>query len=134
MEKKKTNRALKVMVMLVLALSVCMFMAGCGNSKGDGPVIGTCTVTITDQIEDTSYDINEGDTVYDILMKTGLAVSSTDTGNGMSVEAIGGVANGDKGKTSGWLYYVNDEMPMDYCDKLEVQDGDVIVWEFSEGM
>ena len=71
---------------------------------------------------------------YDILMKTDLAVSGKDTGDGIAIEAIEGVANGDKGEYSGWIYNVNGEMPMDYCDKLEVNDRDEIVWTFSEGM
>ena len=56
------------------------------------------------------------------------------SGDEFAIEAIEGVANGDKGEYSGWIYNVNGEMPMDYCDKLEVNDGDEIVWSFSEGL
>ena len=120
----------------ITILAVCLCMAGCGGSddSSDAPVIGTCTVTIADQLEETEYDINEGDTIYDVMMKTGIAISAEDTGNGLSIEAIGGVANGDLGKLSGWLFTVNGEMPMDYCDKITVNDGDEIVWDFAEGM
>lgn len=120
----------------ITILAVCLCMAGCGGSgdSSDAPVIGTCTVTIVDQLEETEYDINEGDTIYDVMMKTGIAISAEDTGNGLSIEAIGGVANGDMGKLSGWLFTVNGEMPMDYCDQIEVKDGDEIVWDFAEGM
>lgn len=120
----------------IAILAVCLCMAGCGGSddSSDAPVIGTCTVTIADQLEETEYDINEGDTIYDIMMKTGIAVSAEDTGNGLAIEAIGGVANGDMGKNSGWLFTVNGEMPMDYCNKIPVNDGDEIVWDFTEGM
>lgn len=132
MRKKATY--IIISVMIILTLSLCM--AGCGGSddSSDAPVIGTCTVTIADQLEETEYDINEGDTIYDIMVKTGIAVSAEDTGNGLAIEAIGGVANGDMGKLSGWLFTVNGEMPMDYCDKIEVNDGDEIVWDFAEGM
>ena len=120
----------------MLIAAFCLCMACCGNSddNSDAPVIGTCTVTIADQLEETEYDINEGDTIYDVMMKTGIAISAEDTGNGLSIEAIGGVANGDMGKLSGWLFTVNGEMPMDYCDQIEVKDGDEIVWDFAEGM
>lgn len=122
---------------IIMAMVFCICMAGCGagGSEDNGGVTGeTCTITIQDQMQEAVYEIADGDTVYDILMKTGLAVSAKDTGNGMSIDAIEGVANGDRGKTSGWLFTVNGEMPMDYCDKVPVNDGDEIVWEFAEGM
>lgn len=124
----------KAIIALIVSVSFCLCIAGCGSENNGGAVVGTCTVSVQDQIQEGEYEISEGDTVYDILMKTELAVSAEDTGNGLSVEAIEGVANGDKGKTSGWLFTVNGEMPMDYCDNIEVNDGDEIVWEFAEGM
>ena len=129
---------MKKMIMIVVTImAVCLCMAGCGGSdSGDnGGVTGaTCVITVQDQMQEAVYEIAEGDTVYDILMKTGLAVSAEDTGDGLSIEAIQGVANGDKGKTSGWMFTVNGETPMDYCDKVTVNDGDEIVWDFAEGM
>ncbi|MDD4200333.1 MAG: DUF4430 domain-containing protein [Eubacteriales bacterium] len=126
----------KVICAVVMVMVFCFGMAGCGGSSEDngGDIVGTCTITVQDQMQDAEYDIVEGDTVYDILTKTGLAISAEDTGNGLSIEAIEGLANGDKGKTSGWMYTVNGEMSMDYCDMMEVNDGDEIVWEFAEGM
>ncbi|MDO4176717.1 MAG: DUF4430 domain-containing protein [Bacillota bacterium] len=131
---KKTAKAI---VALMIIAVFCLCMAGCGSGNGEdtgGVTTGTCKITVQDQIQEGEYEITEGDTVYDILMKTELAVSAEDTGNGLSIEAIEGVANGDKGKTSGWLFTVNGEMPMDYCDRIEVNDGDEIIWEFAEGM
>ncbi|MCQ2546363.1 MAG: DUF4430 domain-containing protein [Clostridia bacterium] len=124
----------KTIIALIVSVSFCLCIAGCGSEDDGGEVVGACTLSVQDQIQEDEYEISEGDTVYDILMKTELAVSAEDTGNGLSVEAIEGVANGDKGKTSGWLFTVNGEMPMNYCDKVEVSDGDEIVWEFAEGM
>ena len=128
---KKTAKSIVALMMMVV---FCLCMAGCGSEDNGGAVIGTCTITVQDQMQEAEYEITEGDSIYDILMKTGLAVSAEDTGNGLSIEAIEGVANGDKGKTSGWMFSVNGEMPMDYCDRIEVNDGDEIVWEFAEGM
>ena len=83
----------------VLAAAVlCLCMAGCGAGEGEAEIIGTCTLTVQDQLQDEKVDIAEGDTVYDILMKTDLAVSGKDTGDGIAIEAIEGVANGDKGE------------------------------------
>lgn len=130
------KRIARIIATVMLIAAFCLCMACCGNSddNSEAAVTGTCTVTIPDQLEETRYDINEGDTVYDILQKTGLPVAAKDTGDGLAVDAIGGVASGDMGKNSGWLFTVNGEMPMDYCDKIPVNDGDEIVWDFTEGM
>lgn len=132
-EKRDMKKMRKIFAAVLAAAVLCLCMAGCGAGE-EAKIIGTCTLTVQDQLQDEKVDIAEGDTVYDILMKTDLAVSGKDTGDGIAIEAIEGVANGDKGEYSGWIYNVNGEMPMDYCDKLEVNDGDEIVWSFSEGM
>lgn len=132
-EKRDMKKMRRVFAAVLAAAVLCLCMAGCGAGE-EAKIIGTCTLTVQDQLQDEKVDIAEGDTVYDILMKTDLAVSGKDTGDGIAIEAIEGVANGDKGEYSGWIYNVNGEMPMDYCDKLEVNDGDEIVWSFSEGM
>lgn len=134
MRRRKSVTGIIAAVMMMAVLCLCM--AGCGSSddNSDAAVIGKCTVSISDQLKKTEFDINEGDTVYDILEKTGQPVSAKDTGNGLAIEAIGGVASGDMGKNSGWLFTVNGEMAMDYCDRIEVSDGDEIVWDFVEGM
>ena len=132
-EKRDMKKMRRVFAAVLAAAVLCLCMAGCGAGE-EAKLIGTCTLTVQDQLQDEKVDIAEGDTVYDILMKTDLAVSGKDTGDGIAIEAIEGVANGDKGEYSGWIYNVNGEMPMDYCDKLEVNDGDEIVWSFSEGM
>lgn len=133
---KNTMRTLvKTTIIFIMALAFCLSLAGCGaGNDEDKAVIGSCTVTVQDQIQEEEFDVCEGDSLYDILKKTDLAISAEDTGNGLAIEAIAGVANGDKGETSGWIFTVNDEMPMDYCDKVQVNDGDVIVWTFVEGM
>ena len=128
------KRLIRILAAALMAAVLCLCMAGCGAGEDEAEVIGTCTLTVQDQLQDEKVDVAEGDTVYDILMKTDLAVSGKDTGDGIAIEAIEGVANGDKGEYSGWIYNVNGEMPMDYCDKLEVKDGDEIVWGLSEGM
>lgn len=134
MRRRKSVTGIIAAVMMIAVLCLCM--AGCGgsNDDSDAAVIGKCTVSISDQLKKTEFDINEGDTVYDILEKTGQPVSAKDTGNGLAIEAIGGVASGDMGKNSGWLFTVNGEMAMDYCDRIEVSDGDEIVWDYVEGM
>ena len=130
---KKTAKAITA---IILTLAFCLCMAGCGSddSGDDGGVTGgTCTITVQDQIQEAEYEI-DGETVLEVLQKTGLGIATKNEGTGTSVVAIEGVANGDKGKTSGWMFTVNGEIPMDYSDNIKVNDGDEIVWEFAEGM
>ena len=46
------------------------------------------------------------------------------------ISAIGGLAPGGAGPMSGWMFTVNGEMPMEGCDKIILQDGDVIEWTY----
>ena len=124
-------------IIAALTLTVCcLTFVGCGSEDSgyDKEVIGTCTITIPDFCDAQEKDILEGDTVYDILMASGVELAGTPVEGGMSIDMINGVENGSKGETSGWMYSVNGEFPTVYCDKLEVKDGDEIVWEFYEGM
>lgn len=130
------KKASKIVMALIISAAFCICMAGCGaDGAGDNGGVsgGKCTITVQGQIQEAEYEI-DGETVLDVLQKTGLGIATENEGTGTAVVAIGGVANGDKGKTSGWLFTVNGEMPMDYCDNIKVNDGDVIVWEFAEGM
>ena len=131
---------MKKIILLAITVAMTMvfglIMAGCGSDENDfeAEVIGSCSIEIQDQLEATTFELLKDETVFDILNRTGIAMSAEDTGNGMAVEAIGGVANGDKGKTSGWMFTVNGDIPMDYADKVKVKDGDEIVWTFEERM
>ena len=126
-----------LIIFAALTMALCwLAITGCGSEDSgyDKEVIGTCTITIPDFCDAQEMEIHEGDTVYDILMATGVELAGTPGEGGMSIDMINGVENGSKGETSGWMYSVNGEFPTVYCDKLEVTDGDEIVWEFYEGM
>ena len=74
----------RVFAAVLAAAVLCLCMAGCGAGE-EAKIIGTCTLTVQDQLQDEKVDIAEGDTVYDILMKTDLAVSGKDTGDGIAI-------------------------------------------------
>ncbi len=80
----------------------------------------------------TIYDLalSEGSTVYDALVATGVDVNASDSDYGMYVMGIGGLASGDYGDMSGWMFEVNGEMAEVSCSELEVSDGDQIVWTY----
>ena len=58
----------------------------------------------------------------------GWAIKSTAYDVGVFIEAIGDRENGRDG--SYWLYYVNNEMPMEAADKYEVVPGDKVEFRF----
>ena len=78
----------------------------------------------------TEVDVPEGSTVYDALVATGADVNASDSDYGMYVQGIGGLAGGDFGDMSGWMFEVNGEMAEVGCSQLEVADGDVVTWTY----
>ena len=80
----------------------------------------------------SSYDVelDEGSTVYDALVATGADVNASNSDYGMYVQGINGLAGGDFGDMSGWMFEVNGEMAEVGCSQLEVADGDVITWTY----
>lgn len=100
----------------------------------EAPKIKTCTITVDDFCSSKTIEIVEGETVYDILKKTGASVSARNTGYGVYIEGINGRFEFDEGPTSGWVYTVNGSRPSTSCNKYKVKSGDKIVWTYVEEM
>ena len=79
-------------------------------------------------------DYKIGMTAYDALkaglMKENIPIEVKQYENGIFIESIGGVKNGDSNRY--WLYYVNGQMPMVSADKEEVKAADVIEFKFEK--
>ena len=131
----------------VAALALALTVAACGGTPaatGDDATADAgqgqqATVEATVEIDATagegelsSYDVelDEGATVYDALVATGADVNASDSDYGMYVAGINGLAGGDFGDMSGWMFEVNGEMAEVGCSQLEVADGDVITWTY----
>lgn len=82
--------------------------------------------------ESTTADVEvpEGATVYDALVATGVDVNASDSDYGMYVQGINGLAGGDFGDMSGWMFEVNGEMAEVGCSQYELEDGDVVTWTY----
>ena len=65
-----------------------------------------------------------------LSVATGADVNASDSDYGMYVAGINGLAGGDFGDMSGWMFEVNGEMAEVGCSQLEVADGDVITWTY----
>ena len=86
-------------------------------------------------LAETSFAIEEGDTVYDILTEAaqahGIQMENTG-GQGMAYMAgINYLYEYDFGDLSGWVYHVNGQSPSVGCDQYALSDGDVIEWLYT---
>lgn len=130
------------------ALALALSIAACGGTPAatgasdattDASQEQQATVSVSVEIDATAgegesatYDVDvpEGSTAYDALVATGADVNATDSDYGMYVQGINGLAGGDFGDMSGWMFEVNGEMAEVGCSQLEVSDGDAIVWTY----
>jgi hypothetical protein len=114
--------------------------------------IGTVTLTVRcdnvpglDQIDylpndgiilaASSYEIEEGETVYEILIQAARAnklhVDVTGSGEGAYVRGISYLYEQQHGDLSGWTYTVNGASPSVGCGAYILSDGDEIIFEYS---
>lgn len=79
--------------------------------------------------------LQSGDSVYSVLARTCKAkkilLAARNTAYGEYVSAIDGVAEFDKGGSSGWTYRVNGTYPDYSCDKYKPKPGDKIEWIYT---
>lgn len=71
--------------------------------------------------------IEEGDTVMDVLKRTGVEL---DISKGY-VAGIDGLYEFDCGKNSGWMYRVNGKFPNYMAGKCTLHDGDKVEWLYT---
>ena len=95
-----------------------------GHLPNDGIMLATQT-----------YEIEAGQTVYDILVeaarKHSLHLDATGIGDAMYVRGIGHLYEMEHGDLSGWNYKVNGVIPSMGCAAYPLSDGDEIVWEYT---
>lgn len=81
--------------------------------------------------------VSAGANVYEALLKCcqahGIAVVASNTMYGMYVSSIGGLAEKEVGRMSGWTYTVNGNYPPKACDKYTLSDGDSVNFIYKAG-
>ena len=80
-----------------------------------------------------TFTFNQGATVYDALCACGLSMNASNTGYGIYVSAIGGLAEKEHGGHSGWMYSVNGAVPMTACSNYVLSNGDSVSWYYVTG-
>lgn len=86
-------------------------------------------------LKESEFEIEDGDTVYDILIEAAKNYSIQIENNGSDkmayIAGINYIYEMDFGELSGWLYFVNGESAMVGCAEYELSDGDTIEWHYS---
>lgn len=81
------------------------------------------------------YKISKKLTVYDVLKQAckdnNIILTSSNSQYGNYIVGINNLDEKDCGQYSGWLYFVNGEMPNFACDKYEVKKGDIITFSYT---
>ncbi|MGO4546012.1 DUF4430 domain-containing protein [Paenibacillus sp. 2TAB23] len=85
-----------------------------------------------------AFTITEGDTAFTALKKAvdqkGVSLKYTGTGATIYVQAIGGLAEFDKGTGSGWMYSVNGVFPKVSAGVYTLKNGDVLRWQYTTNL
>ena len=79
------------------------------------------------KIYEKKMEFEEGDTVMDVLKRTGVDI---DVSKGY-VAGIDGLYEFDCGKNSGWMYRVNGKFPNYMAGKCKLHDGDKVEWLYT---
>lgn len=86
-------------------------------------------------LDTATFDIEEGDTVYSILIEAAkkyrLQIDQNTSGTMTYVSGINNIGEMDFGDVSGWTYTVNGESAMVGASEYVLKDGDVIEWKYA---
>lgn len=115
--------------------------AGGSSQPGTSAPAGTVTVYVSVSSSAVgnpvsgggTFTFNQGATVYDALCACGISMNASNTGYGIYVSAIGGLAEKEHGGHSGWMYSVNGAVPMTACSNYVLSNGDSVSWYYVTG-
>lgn len=106
---------------------------GSSGSSGDsgGEAEGSyVTLSVDGAFAGRRIELSSGDSVYDVLKKSGVSIGADSSSMGVYVYSINGLKEGDKGPRSGWTYKVNGTMPPKSANAYFPKAGDSIRWVF----
>lgn len=82
-------------------------------------------------LDTTEFEIESGETVYDILTEAARKYNIQLQVNGSYIAGIAYLYEYDCGDLSGWIYHVNGDTPFVMCSDYKLSDGDVIEWLYT---
>ena len=116
------------------AASAAASASSASASSNVNEVTFTMTVDATEAGKGMLYDgggtVEQGVTVYEALVDTGLDLKVDSSSGSAYVDGIGDVVASSTGSTAGWLFTVNGKTPSVGADQVKIADGDAIAWTF----
>lgn len=86
-------------------------------------------------LPETTFAINEGETVYDILLEASkrcdIRIDNRGGAHSAYIAGIGFLYEFDYGELSGWMFRVNGAFPEVGCQSYVLHDGDRIEWLYT---
>lgn len=88
-------------------------------------------------LEPMQVTFYEGESVFNVLQRTckqqniHMEFENTPMYNSAYIEGLHNLYEFDCGELSGWMYKVNEWFPNYGCSRYQLQDGDVICWEYT---
>ena len=88
-------------------------------------------------LKPTEVTFYDGESVFNVLQRTckqqgiHMEFENTPMYNSAYIEGIHNLYEFDCGELSGWMYQVNGWFPNYGCSRYQLQDGDVIEWEYT---
>ncbi|WP_449240981.1 S-layer homology domain-containing protein [Desulfoscipio gibsoniae] len=119
-------------------ITVYFALLGTDADGEDGKVNTLSEGNLTTWISKTSVEVEEGSRVYDVFSKVlddnGYKYAGADNNYVRSIRTPGGLtlAEYTNGPNSGWMYTVNGTHPMLGLKDYVLQNGDVIVWHYTD--
>ena len=76
----KVSNLSKIIVIVICSLMLCACGINNPEDNGSNEVLGTCFITIEGYCDNREVEVYNGDSVYDILKKSGANVSARSSG------------------------------------------------------
>ena len=132
---------MKKTLSIILCFALILCMASCYTQKEKPDAIGSVSLSINCNVikdkvdnpvilDNAEFLINEGETVYDILMeavvKNKLQMETSGAKGSEYVVGINNIYSQAYGDMSGWLFYLNGEMAMTSMAQCKLKPNDKI--------
>ena len=149
--KKKRNFIIIAVISAILVIFVCVIDFNSDNVSKKN-VIGTVTLSIRCDtvvgkssekhipddgiiLDTAEFEIEDGDTVYDILIeatkKHKIHIEINGNSDTAYIEGIANIYEFDFGDLSGWMFFVNGDTQNIGCGKYKLKPDDKIEWIYS---
>ncbi|MBQ3055179.1 MAG: DUF4430 domain-containing protein [Oscillospiraceae bacterium] len=128
----------------VFALCLVLILCGCQSvSNRDA----TCRIVVSAQTDaltaeclelvpedgvllDETVDFETGESLLSVMLRVMRKEKIPLVYEGSFIKSIGGLAPGDAGPMSGWMFSINGELPMEGCDEILLSEGDLVEWTY----